>query len=72
MHIIAKLGSGAHGQVDKVMSTVSHREYARKQFRRQRGTSKDAIKSFLIELQVLKRVHHHHCIELVRLPNNIA
>jgi heat shock protein 1/8 len=71
-HIIAKLGSGAHGQVDKVMSTVSHREYARKQFRRQRGTSKDAIKSFLIELQVLKRVHHHHCIELVRLPNNIA
>jgi heat shock protein 1/8 len=65
--VVAKLGSGAHGQVDKVMSTVSHREYARKQFRRQKGTNKDAIKSFLIELQVLKRVQHHHCIELVRL-----
>jgi molecular chaperone DnaK (HSP70) len=63
--IVGKLGSGAHGQVDKVMSTVSHREYARKQFRRRRGTSKDAIKSFLIELQVLKRVQHLHCVELV-------
>jgi heat shock protein 1/8 len=64
--VVAKLGAGAHGQVDKVMSTISHREYARKQFRRQRGTSKDAIRSFLVELQVLKRVQHHHCIELVR------
>jgi hypothetical protein len=64
--VVAKLGFGAHGQVDKVMSTISHREYARKQFRRQRGTTKDAIKSFLVELQVLKRVQHHHCIELVR------
>jgi molecular chaperone DnaK (HSP70) len=63
--VVAKLGSGTHGQVDKVMSTVSHREYARKQFRRRRGTSKDAIKSFFVELQVLKRVQHAHCIELV-------
>jgi molecular chaperone DnaK (HSP70) len=63
--VVGKLGSGAHGQVDKVMSTVSHREYARKKFRRRRGTSKEAIKSFLVELQVLKRVQHAHCIELV-------
>jgi serine/threonine protein kinase len=65
--VVAKLGSGAHAHVDKVISTVSHREYARKLFRRQRGVSKDAVKSFLIELQVLKRVQHIHCVELVRI-----
>jgi len=63
--VIAKLGSGAHGYVDKVMSTVSYREYARKLFRKARGVSKNAIQSFLIELQVLKRVQHFHCVELV-------
>lgn len=63
--VVAKLGAGAHATVDKVMSIVSHREYARKLFRRQKGVSKDDVKSFLTELQVLKRVHHYHCIELV-------
>lgn len=63
--VIAKLGSGVHGQVDKVVSTISLREYARKRFRRQRGTNKDAIKSFMIELQILKRIQHGHCVELV-------
>lgn len=69
--VVGKLGAGAHGQVDKVMSTVSHREYARKLFRRVRGMTRDAINSFLIELQVLKRVQHYHCIELVRLSQEI-
>ncbi|KAH0558930.1 hypothetical protein GP486_004444 [Trichoglossum hirsutum] len=64
--VVGRLGSGAHGYVDKVMSTVSHREYARKLFRRKRGFSKDGIKSFLMELQVLKRVSHIHCVELVQ------
>ncbi|KAJ4303252.1 hypothetical protein N0V90_002145 [Kalmusia sp. IMI 367209] len=64
--VVGKLGAGAHGQVDKVMSTVSHREYARKLFQRVRGMRKDAINSFLTELQVLKRIQHYHCIELVQ------
>ncbi|KAF1979816.1 HSP70-domain-containing protein [Bimuria novae-zelandiae CBS 107.79] len=64
--VVGKLGAGAHGQVDKVMSTVSHREYARKLFQRVRGMRKDAIKSFLTELQVLKRIQHYHCVELVQ------
>jgi hypothetical protein len=63
--VIAKLGAGAHAHVDKVVSTVSHREFARKLFWRHRGVDKDAIKSFLVELQVLKRVQHYHCVELV-------
>ncbi|KAF1954247.1 HSP70-domain-containing protein [Byssothecium circinans] len=64
--VVGKLGAGAHGQVDKVMSTVSHREYARKLFQRVRGMRKEAIKSFLTELQVLKRIRHYHCVELVQ------
>jgi heat shock 70kDa protein 1/2/6/8 len=69
--VIGRLGFGAHGYVDKVVSTVSHREYARKLFRRTRGVSKDEIKSFLIELQVLKRVSHIHCVELVRTFSSV-
>lgn len=64
--VVGKLGAGAHGQVDKVLSTISHKEYARKLFQRVRGMRKDAIKSFLTELQVLKRIQHYHCVELVR------
>jgi serine/threonine protein kinase len=66
--VVAKLGAGAHAHVDKVMSVVSHREFARKLFRRQRGVEKDAVKSFLVELQILKRVQHYHCVELVSPP----
>jgi L1 cell adhesion molecule like protein len=63
--VVGRLGSGAHGFVDKVMSLISHREYARKSFRRIRGVGKDHIKSFLMELQVLKKISHIHCVELV-------
>lgn len=62
---MARLGVGAHAHVDKVMSTVSHRIYARKLFRRHRGIDKDSLQSFLVELQVLKKVEHYHCVELV-------
>jgi hypothetical protein len=63
----AHLGSGGHGTVDKVISLLSYREYARKTFKRGRNFSKakEDIKSFLNEIQVLKRVQHIHCIELV-------
>ena len=64
--VVGKLGAGAHGQVDKVLSIISHKEYARKVFQRVRGMRKDSIKSFLTELQVLKRIQHYHCVELVR------
>ena len=63
--VVGRLGSGAHGYVEKVMSLISHREYARKSFRRVKRIGKENIKSFLIELQVLKRISHIHCVELV-------
>ena len=64
--VVGRLGFGAGGYVDKVISNVSHRQYARKQLRKPRGVGKQDIKSFLIELQILKRISHHHCVELVK------
>jgi hypothetical protein len=65
----AHLGSGGYGTVDKIISLLSHREYARKTFKRGRNFSrtKEDIRSFLTEIQVLKRVQHIHCIELVSI-----
>ncbi|CAM1504709.1 Fc.00g023000.m01.CDS01 [Cosmosporella sp. VM-42] len=61
---IAILGKGAHGVVDKVMSTISHQEYARKLFRRVKGMRPADVKTFTTELAILKRVQHKHCVEL--------
>lgn len=61
-----ELGGGRFSQVHRITSSISKREYARKQFRRGAGTRNAAeIKSFKVELQVLKKIHHHHCVELV-------
>ena len=60
-----KIGSGAFGTIDKVTSHFSHREFARKRFPRKKGGTKSEIQSFRTELQVLKRIQHQHCAELV-------
>jgi heat shock protein 1/8 len=63
----ARLGSGASGYVEKVVSLLSHREYARKSFRRRKTFSnqREDIKSFRNELQAFKRISHLHCVELI-------
>jgi len=65
--VIARLGGGGYGNVDKVVSLISHREYARKTFRRNRvfSRAREDIKGFKTELQILKRISHIHCVELV-------
>ncbi|KAH7121914.1 Hsp70 protein-domain-containing protein [Dactylonectria estremocensis] len=63
--VIGRLGRGAHGSVDKVMSIISHREYARKIFKKSRGLKRQDVKTFITELNVLKRVDHRHCVELL-------
>ena len=60
-----RLGRGAYGTVDKIFSPFSRREFARKKFVRRSGQSKAEVQSFKTELQVLKRIEHHHCVELV-------
>jgi len=66
--VIARLGKGGYGTVDKVISLLSHREYARKSFRRKKTFSKEKedIKNFKAELKILKRLRHMHCVELVK------
>jgi hypothetical protein len=61
-----ELGAGNYSQVHKITSLISMRAYARKQFRRGNGPRSEAeIKNFKTELQILKKIHHHHCVELV-------
>ncbi|KAK7962779.1 uncharacterized protein PG986_003604 [Apiospora aurea] len=58
------LGKGAHGSVDKVTSTISYNEYARKRFPRPK-VGKTNFASFKTELDILKKVRHRHCVSLV-------
>lgn len=62
-----KLGRGAFGVVDKVVSLITLQEYARKRMRRGNSftNSKREIKAFKAELAILKTVNHRHCIRLV-------
>jgi len=62
-----KLGRGAFGVVDKVVSLITLQEYARKRMRRGNNftKSKREIKEFKAELAILKTVNHQHCVKLV-------
>jgi serine/threonine protein kinase len=65
---IEELGKGAYGFVDRVISTVSHREYARKLIRRGRTFQRDQkiLKDFERELGTLKKLsHHRHIVQLI-------
>lgn len=64
---IGKLGKGAFGVVDKVVSLITLQEYARKRMRRGQNftKSKREIKEFKAELAILKTVNHQHCVKLV-------
>ncbi|ORY08577.1 kinase-like domain-containing protein, partial [Clohesyomyces aquaticus] len=62
------LGQGGYGQVDKVLSTVSPKEYARKRVLEKtafRGRKVEDVKKFIAEIEILKRVMHHHIVGFV-------
>jgi hypothetical protein len=62
------LGSGGFGQVDKVVSLISFREYARKRVPRRSvfGTRENQnVKSLVTEIEILKRLKHRHVVEFV-------
>jgi TolA-binding protein len=62
------LGSGGYGQVDKVLSQISFREYARKRVLRStafRGRRKEDMRLFIAEIEILKRLKHLHIVEYV-------
>jgi TolA-binding protein len=69
------LGSGGFGQVDRVLSTISFREYALKRVPRSAvfsGRTEEDIRrraecvtQFIAEIGALKRLKHHHVVEFV-------
>jgi len=66
--VIGNLGSGAHGFVDKVVSTLSYKEFARKRFKRSQATvNQKEAKTFLNEVKILKTLRNRHCIDMVCL-----
>ncbi|KAJ4377488.1 hypothetical protein N0V83_000313 [Neocucurbitaria cava] len=58
------LGHGGYGSVRKVYSPLSGRTYALKTFRRTKQNRRE-VESFMTELQILQRIDHHHCVELI-------
>jgi serine/threonine protein kinase/tetratricopeptide (TPR) repeat protein len=69
------LGSGGFGQVDRVLSTISFREYALKRVSRSAVFSgrteednrrrAECVKQFIAEIRALKRLKHRHVVEFV-------
>ncbi|KAH6618461.1 kinase-like domain-containing protein [Boeremia exigua] len=63
------LGNGAFGLVDRITSTISHKEYARKRVLRSaifRGPRKEHMRQLIDEIEILKRLqHHHHIVGLI-------
>jgi len=64
---IGELGKGGFGYVDRVVSTFSNREYARKLIPRGRTFRRDKVvlEAFVKELTSLKRLSHRHLVTLV-------
>ncbi|KAF2018600.1 hypothetical protein BU24DRAFT_418122 [Aaosphaeria arxii CBS 175.79] len=66
--IMGRLGSGGYGQVDRIKSKLSFRVYALKRIRRRAafGTnSREAMKSFLGEINIVKSLDHQHIIQYI-------
>lgn len=62
------LGRGGFGQVDKVLSLISFKTYARKRVRRSdafKGSRTKDTTQFIAEIEILKRLKHHHIVEFV-------
>ncbi|KAH7349043.1 hypothetical protein BKA66DRAFT_295311 [Pyrenochaeta sp. MPI-SDFR-AT-0127] len=65
---VEELGKGAYGYVDRVISTISYKEYARKLIPRGRTFQRDQkiLRDFERELGTLKKLsHHRHIVQLI-------
>jgi serine/threonine protein kinase len=61
------LGTGTYGRVDKVLSLISYKHYARKRVYRQHAfanKSRNLIGDFIREVHLLKHMKHRHVVEL--------
>lgn len=66
--VIGRLGSGDYGQVDKIVSKISYRQYAIKRIRRRTvfgNNTREGMKRFLSEIEIIKSLHHQHVVRYV-------
>jgi hypothetical protein len=66
---LQSIGRGSMGHVEKVLSLVDGRVYARKSIPKLSNYShaRDDVQRFRSELQALRRIKHRHCVEIVRI-----
>ncbi|KAF2143170.1 uncharacterized protein K452DRAFT_167236 [Aplosporella prunicola CBS 121167] len=66
--ILGKLGGGAYGQVDRIQSSISMKQYALKRIRRRAiygNKTRESHKMFISEMNIIKELKHHHMVEFV-------
>ena len=67
--ILSQLGSGGHGQVDRISSKLSFRQYALKRVRRKaafgNASSREALKAFVREINILRSLTHKHMVQYI-------
>lgn len=67
--ILGRLGSGSYGQVDRILSKTSFRQFALKRIRRRvvfgNTSSREALQGFLDEMIIIKSLKHHHIVEYI-------
>jgi serine/threonine protein kinase len=66
--ILGRLGSGGYGQVDRIVSKISFRQYALKRIRRRAAfgnNSKVAMKQFMSEIHIVKSLEHRHTVQYI-------
>jgi serine/threonine protein kinase len=66
--ILGRLGNGGYGQVDRIVSKISLRQYALKRIRRRAAfgnDSKVAMKQFMSEIHIIKSLEHRHIVQYI-------
>lgn len=65
---LSRLGAGGYGQVDKIESKVTFKQYALKTINRRAAfgyKSKEAMKEFLLEIGRMRKLNHPHLVRYV-------
>lgn len=67
LEALGELGEGGYGQVDRIRSKLSRKEYARKRLKRQETFEKnaEALKLFKREVDHLKKLKHRHLVRYI-------
>lgn len=67
--ILGRLGSGGYGQVDRIRSKTSYRQFALKRIRRRAAfgntSSREALRGFLNEMKIMRGLEHRHIVQYI-------